>query len=252
MTNAKCQGLQHIHDSGFIHLDLKPANVLITFEGTLKIGDFGMASPWPAQPGIEGEGDREYIGPEVLKGQFDKPADIFALGLIILEIAGNVQLPDNGVSWQRLRNGDISDVPSLTFSSNPSSLPDRSDSAQTALSSTDDFYPSDSSSDFGDFSIEHRQAARQKKSSTARYQREGELAEPPNFMVDANDQDALDNVVRWMISPDPSLRPVAAQVLTTKGVQWGMRRARAGATVYEGLWGPADEVLADDAEMIDV
>lgn len=64
----------------------------------MKIADFGMASPWPAQPGIEGEGDREYIGPEILKGQFDKPADIFALGLIILEIAGNVQLPDNGVS----------------------------------------------------------------------------------------------------------------------------------------------------------
>ena len=211
-----------------------------------------MASPWPAQPGIDGEGDREYIGPEVLKGHFDKPVDIFALGLIILEIAGNVQLPDNGVSWQRLRNGDISDIPSLTFSSDPSSLPDPSDNAQATISSIDDFYSSDSSSDFGDFSIEHRQAARQKKSTTARYQREGELAEPPNFMVDANDQDALDNVVRWLISPDPLLRPVAAQVVTTKGVQWGMKRARAGATVYEGLWGPADEVLADDAEMIDV
>merc|ERR1712093_738574 len=98
------QGLKHIHDSGFIHLDLKPANIFITFEGILKIGDFGMATSWPAQSGIEGEGDREYIGPEILMGHYDKPADIFALGLIILEIAGNVQLPDNGPTWTRLRS----------------------------------------------------------------------------------------------------------------------------------------------------
>ena len=56
------------------------------------------------------------IGPEILLGQYDKPADVFALGLIMLEIAGNVQLPDNGPTWQRLRSGDMSDVPSLSWS----------------------------------------------------------------------------------------------------------------------------------------
>lgn len=175
------------------------------------------------------------------------------MGLIILEIAGNVQLPDNGVSWQRLRNGDISDVPSLTFSSDASSLVrDLSVRTHTENAPIDDFYASDSSSDFGDLSVRYRQDAQPKKSMNPRYQREGELAEPPNFMVDGHDQDALDNVVRWLISPDPSLRPLPDQILAAKGVQWTARRARAGATVYEGLWGPADEVLADDAEMIDV
>jgi mitosis inhibitor protein kinase SWE1 len=54
------QGLQHIHESGFIHLDLKPANIFITFEGSLKIGDFGLATTWPAPAGIDREGDRTW------------------------------------------------------------------------------------------------------------------------------------------------------------------------------------------------
>ncbi|KAG4303320.1 hypothetical protein PCK1_000284, partial [Pneumocystis canis] len=110
-------GLLHIHDSGYIHLDLKPANIFISFKGTLKIGDFGMASVWPVPIGIEREGDREYIAPEVLSSQqYDKPADIFSLGLVILEVAANIVLPQNGVSWQKLRSGDLSDAPRLSSS----------------------------------------------------------------------------------------------------------------------------------------
>ena len=39
-----CAGLQHIHSCGMVHLDIKPANLLITESGTLQIGDFGMAA----------------------------------------------------------------------------------------------------------------------------------------------------------------------------------------------------------------
>ncbi|KAG5362502.1 Mitosis inhibitor protein kinase wee1 [Yarrowia sp. C11] len=108
-------GIRYIHNEGFMHLDIKPANVFITFEGTLKIGDFGMATTWPAARGIEREGDREYIAPEVLSRQeYDKPADIFSFGLIILEIAANVVLPDNGIHWQKLRSGDLTDAGRLS------------------------------------------------------------------------------------------------------------------------------------------
>ncbi|KAI4269722.1 MAG: hypothetical protein L6R38_007367 [Xanthoria sp. 2 TBL-2021] len=242
-------GLKHVHESGFIHLDLKPANILVTFEGVLKIADFGMATRWPASPGIDGEGDREYIGPEILRGQFDKPGDVFALGLIMLEIAGNVMLPDNGASWQRLRTGDMSDVPSLTWSSeNSNVLRDSSGKPITPDSSVDDFYGSDG---FG--SPEHLAAKQdQKKRSQPKTLRTGELLKPPDFMVDAQNAEALDNVVRWMISPNANDRPVIDQILSTTGVNWVAARRRAGATIFEGNWGPADEVLADDAEMIDV
>lgn len=82
--------------------------------------------------------------------------------------------------------------------------------------------------------------------------RGGELHMPPVFMVDSSHESALDSVVKWMISPNPDDRPTIHQVLNSEGVRWAQRRRRAGATVFEGNWGPADRMLADDAEMIDV
>ncbi|PYI09098.1 kinase-like protein [Aspergillus sclerotiicarbonarius CBS 121057] len=244
-------GLKHIHDMGFIHLDLKPANILITFEGVLKIADFGMAARWPAEDGIEGEGDREYIGPEILMGRFDKPADIFSLGLIMFEIAGNVELPDNGLSWQKLRNGDMSDIPSLTWSFETSIFRDASGNPVSEEPSFEELCASDfGEDDFGtDSFLGGRSISKRNTTSLAQM---GELVDPPIFMVDAGHDQALDKIVRWMISPEPLDRPTADQVLETFGVQFVARRRRAGATVYEGNWGPADEVLAEDAEMIDV
>lgn len=209
----------------------------------MKIADFGMATRWPAAAGIEGEGDREYIGPEVLRGQFDKPADIFSLALIIFEIAGNVELPDNGVSWQKLRNGDMSDVPSLTWSRETSIVHrDASGNPLSSGLSFDQLCGSD-----GDEVPQPNE--NQEFSGMVR---SGELEKRPSFMLDANNDHALDKLVRWMISPNPSDRPKVDDVLGSYGVQWAERRRRAGATIYEGNWGPADEVLAEDAEMIDV
>jgi mitosis inhibitor protein kinase SWE1 len=224
---------------------LKPANVLITFEGSLKIADFGMATKWPAKSGIEGEGDREYIGPEILMGKFDKPADVFALGLIVLETAGNVELPDNGVSWQKLRNGDMSDVPSLTWSSQASSI--LRDASGNPISKPD---MTEVEPDVMDSDIE--QSPRSEQKSRSLLARNGELTTPPDFMINASNQSALDQVVRWMISPEPAHRPRASDLLTIEGLRFAYDRRRAGATIYEGNWGPADSVLAEDAEMLDV
>ncbi|KAG9828991.1 kinase-like protein, partial [Aureobasidium melanogenum] len=218
------QGVKCIHDAGFIHLDLKPANVLIDWEGVLKIADFGMATTWPAPRHIEGEGDREYIGPEVLSGKFDKPADIFSLGMIMLEIAGNIVLPDNGLHWQRLRSGDLSDVPSLTWSSE-NSLP-RYESGEPMVDDNEETIRFDDDMDLGN-------------QPTVTGHRRRELAQPPNFMIDPNDSEALDKVVEWMICPSPEQRPVIDELLRCGGVEWVEQRRRAGATVYEGNWGPA-------------
>ncbi|KAF8894006.1 hypothetical protein BD779DRAFT_1435579 [Infundibulicybe gibba] len=110
-------GLRFIHDAGVIHLDLKPSNVFVTAEGRFKIGDFGMASLWPRPihadtrgSGFEREGDKLYLAPEVLQGQYGKAADVFSFGMTILETASNIVVPDQGEAWHRLRQEDFSQV----------------------------------------------------------------------------------------------------------------------------------------------
>lgn len=228
---------------------------MITFDGVLKIADFGLATSWPAEPGIDGEGDREYIGPEILLGQFDKPADVFALGLIMLEIAGNVMLPENGASWQRLRTGDMSDVPSLTWSSEDSNI--ARDSNGRPLSQYD-LIEGSHGLDFANNSSGFADLAKQAGMDTQQMDpqlmlpRKGELLTPPDFMVEIGHEGSLDSVVRRMISPQPADRPVVDQLLGFSSVVWITKRRRAGATVYEGNYGPKDQLPAVDAEMIDV
>ncbi|KAI9788909.1 MAG: hypothetical protein M1816_006474 [Peltula sp. TS41687] len=249
-----CLGLKHIHDSGFIHLDLKPANILITFEGVLKISDLGMATKWPAPAGIEGEGDREYIGPEILLGQFDKPADIFALGLIMVEIAGNVELPDNGLPWQKLRAGDMSDVPSLTWSSGSNIARDSSGNPISPVGSpTNQHEVAIAEGDASPTFPSSKSTKSYYQPPKAHQHREGERRHPPPFMTEPQHEEALERIVRWMISPNPKDRPVVDQILNVMGVKWAEARRRAGATVFEGNWGPADDILLtsdDDAAAV--
>jgi len=173
----------------------------------------------------------------------------------MLEIAGNVVLPDNGASWQKLRNGDTSDVPGLSWNLEASIIP--RDASGNVLSSRggspEDFFGSDSGEDeFGSPKVFRQRLEHPNGAHKTRSMHSGELHEPPSFMTDNNNGRSLDRVVRWMISPHASDRPTARQILETVGVHWAQTRRRAGATIFEGNWGPADEVLADDAEMIDV
>ncbi|KAF2108619.1 hypothetical protein BDV96DRAFT_652560 [Lophiotrema nucula] len=234
-------GVKHIHDNGFIHLDLKPANILIDWEGVLKIGDFGLASSWPAPANIDGEGDRHYLAPEALSGRYDKPADVYALGTVMCEIAANIILPENGTSWQRLRSGDFTELPSLTWSSE-SSL--NRDLHGEPITEPENVTNNDDPLRF----IRIPSAARLPDG----------LIDPPSFMIDPDNNDSMDKLVKWMMNQDPDHRPTIDQVYHSYGCQWVEQRRRAGATVYEGNWGPADDVLdhfdhpeVDMADMMD-
>nr|XP_029485571.1 membrane-associated tyrosine- and threonine-specific cdc2-inhibitory kinase isoform X2 [Oncorhynchus nerka] len=112
--------LHHLHARGFAHLDLKPANVFLTRSGRLKLGDFGLAlelrgegvaAGLPEGKGREKEdvqeGDPRYMAPELLRGEYGLAADVFSLGVSILELACNMEVPKGGEGWQQLRQGRL-------------------------------------------------------------------------------------------------------------------------------------------------
>ena len=102
------QGLNHVHENGFIHFDVKPANIFLTKHGTYKLGDFGLVFDSIQDDMIDAsEGDNKYMAQELLNGIFTDKADVFSLGITILEIASGLNLPPSGAAWHLLRQGYI-------------------------------------------------------------------------------------------------------------------------------------------------
>ena len=62
--------LKHVHDCGFVHLDVKPSNFFVKESGKLALGDFGLAleiSKIPSLRDDDVEGDSVFMAPELLK-----------------------------------------------------------------------------------------------------------------------------------------------------------------------------------------
>ena len=81
--------LEHVHDSGFMHLDFKPENVLVTRSGNVRLVDFDLAQPCPDKPKkmSRNPGTPAYMAPEqLLREPYDHRVDIFAYGVTAYEL----------------------------------------------------------------------------------------------------------------------------------------------------------------------
>ncbi|KAK4326865.1 hypothetical protein Pmani_002635 [Petrolisthes manimaculis] len=102
------QGVSHLHKHNLVHMDIKPENIFFGYDGLCKLGDFGLVidiSQGPVHEAVEG--DPKYLAPEVMELQFGPPADLFSLGMTILELATDLDLPRQGEAWQMLRQGTL-------------------------------------------------------------------------------------------------------------------------------------------------
>jgi len=85
-------GLAHVHESGFMHLDFKPENVLVTRNGNVRLIDFDLAQPIPEKPLklSKNPGTPGYMAPEQLKREgVDPRTDIFSYGVAAYELLTN-------------------------------------------------------------------------------------------------------------------------------------------------------------------
>lgn len=82
--------LQHAHDKGIVHQDIKPQNIMLLQDGTIKVTDFGIARFSRVDSDTTSEnaiGSVHYISPEQARGEMtDDKADIYSVGVVMYEM----------------------------------------------------------------------------------------------------------------------------------------------------------------------
>ncbi len=83
------KALEHAHSRGIVHRDIKPHNIMILKDGSIKVADFGIARISSAQSTLTREalGSVHYISPEQAKGaRVDCRSDLYSLGVVMYEM----------------------------------------------------------------------------------------------------------------------------------------------------------------------
>jgi len=123
-----CDALAHMHEHGVIHRDLKPQNIMMCYDGTIRIMDFGIAKAAEGKritfagftPSV---GTPDYMAPEQVKGKRgDERTDIYSLGAMLYEMVVG-ELPFEGENMFVTMNARVTGDPAAPRKRNPDISP---------------------------------------------------------------------------------------------------------------------------------
>jgi serine/threonine-protein kinase len=118
-----CRGLEYAHNKrgrdgqnlGIVHRDVSPKNIMINYEGVVKLTDFGIAKARVVMEQQEGEvlmGKVEYMSPEQARYEpTDRRSDLFSLGIVMYELLTGYHIFELEDIYQTLENVKLKRVP---------------------------------------------------------------------------------------------------------------------------------------------
>ncbi len=125
-TTQIARALSHAHRRGIRHMDIKPQNIMLPKDGTVKIADFGIAQIDNAESdgAEEAVGSIHYISPEQARGEaVDDRSDIYSLGVVMYEMLTG-RLPFEGKSVAEVAMQHYSVLPDAPGELNPAVPPE--------------------------------------------------------------------------------------------------------------------------------
>jgi len=123
-----CEGLDYAHNKrdqagrelALVHRDVSPQNILVSFEGEVKLIDFGIAKAAGTDPNAQGgvlKGKFGYMSPEQVRGQdVDRRSDVFSCGIVLYELLTGERLfvgESDFSTLEKVRNVEI--LPPSTY-----------------------------------------------------------------------------------------------------------------------------------------
>jgi serine/threonine-protein kinase len=116
---AACEALHHAHEQGIVHRDVTPANLLVSYDGVVKLADFGIAKSQAAASHAKTnagtlKGKIPYMSPEQARARpLDRRSDLFSLGVVAWELLTGRRLFHRRNELDMLRAVQMCDVPPL-------------------------------------------------------------------------------------------------------------------------------------------
>ena len=130
LASRVCEALVYMHENGVIHRDLKPQNIMICYDGTIRIMDFGIAKAAEGRritftgftPSV---GTPDYMAPEQVKGKRgDERTDIYSLGAILYEmVVGRTPFESENENLFVIMNARVTGDPVAPRKANPKVSP---------------------------------------------------------------------------------------------------------------------------------